>query len=1310
MSKECIQSDIELADSKNVIMYFKEEDNYFWNTSIVESFENCVAQQPNNIAVIFDDKTITYGELNARANKLAHYLQEIGVGPDVLVPVSLERTIEMIVVMMAILKAGGAYVPIDPSYPIDRILFMLNDIKASMVICSQASKNKLHSLKNTVFVEVDGDKKIDVETKSNANILLKPVEHQLAYIIYTSGSTGKPKGVMIEHRNVSAFIDWCKKEFGNSHFDIVYAVTSICFDLSVFEIFYPLCIGQKVRLLENGLYIQKYLDRDINVLINTVPSVIKTILSENLDLTNVNVINMAGEPVPPSLLNDLDTSAIEVRNLYGPTEDTTYSTVYRLKKGEAILIGQPKDYTKIYIVNEQQKIAIDGEPGEIYIGGAGLARGYYNRPDLTAEKFIANLFSESHGGRLYKTGDWAKRLPGGDIEYIGRIDDQVKIRGYRIELGEIENIIAQTKLIKQTVVVSRSNLDEKSLISYYIPDWEYVAKKEHELNLQQIETWKNVYQTEYENTNNVENINPEFNISGWMSSFSEEAISEDEMHEWVDDILKVIKPNTEESILEIGCGTGLIFYQLAGKVKQYYGTDFAESSVKEIQSRVQFGSRNFGNANFWVCPAHEVELPQGGVINTILINSVCQYFPSEEYMDQIIAKCILLLKGHGRIIIGDVRDVRLLHLFKTRLEIINFDDKTTLRELNWAAQQAALDEEELCFSPDYFYNLQSRFFEISNIDIQWKSVNSINEMSLYRFNVVISVNIETEHIVPAWIEWSDKSRREIINRLTEKDPIISLINAPNPRLWKEKLISDAIENQDISNLGELREILKKTDRETEHISKILTVAQANGYQYRLLIHEDKFKTNLILYKGNSDITGSIVNPYNKKSIAPGKRFTNIPLFPIIAVMIKKEIRSFLHQRIPNYMIPQDFIALEDFPLTSNGKIDRRFLSSRNDISLTSFTKYVSAKTILEEKLVTIWQELLGRGQIGILDNFFELGGHSLVAMRLIAAVRKKLQIEMTIRDLVSYPTISGLAICLQSESKGSQLLIPLRETGRKIPLYIVCGTGGTVFKFREFVELLDADQPVYGLQQPSVEQVEMFPETVQGIAAKYIDEILKLNPDGPYSLSGHCTGGIIAFEMAQQLTAAGFTVSLLAMFDTIIEQTHVHNSIAHHLSFKLKTILRSIWNKTKFQLYLSINHPKQLWEYKIKQAGSLMGYKSQELEYMNAFNEISAIYEKAAKDYKIQNYTGDMIAFYASENYYFIDRQNNVTYKKIIYSEKIKNAWNKFVRSVTIYNVEGEHSEMFEIVNGRKLAKLLQENLNEHNKEYNNLLFYIAEL
>ncbi|RBL90062.1 non-ribosomal peptide synthetase [Chitinophaga flava] len=418
--------------------------------TVIDLFEKQVSLTPDHIGLLYEGRSLSYSQINSTANRLAHYLRDVyGIGADDLVGIQLERNEWLVIALLGVLKSGGAYVPIDPAYPQERIEYIIADSRCKVVLDDRELQKFLLQ-----------EEKYDTE---NPGVSINSAD--LAYIIYTSGSTGRPKGVMITHSNVSAFIAWCREEFGGSAYEVVLAVTSICFDLSVFEIFFTLTSGKQLRILESGLAISGYLNSKESLLVNTVPSVVAHLLSEGADLSRVNVLNMAGEPIPANVIRQLDCERIAVRNLYGPSEDTTYSTIYRIHSADNILIGRPISNTKIYILGDNDHLQPVGVVGEICISGAGLARGYLNQPALTAEKFVSHPFIP--GERLYRTGDLGRWQPDGNIVYLGRKDDQVKVRGYRIELGEIETVLHRYPGVEAVVVTARAHGDgDKVLVAY----------------------------------------------------------------------------------------------------------------------------------------------------------------------------------------------------------------------------------------------------------------------------------------------------------------------------------------------------------------------------------------------------------------------------------------------------------------------------------------------------------------------------------------------------------------------------------------------------------------------------------------------------------------------------------------------------------------------------------------------------------------------------------------------------------------------------------------------------------------------------
>ncbi|WP_146180916.1 non-ribosomal peptide synthetase [Limnohabitans sp. 2KL-17] len=435
--------------------------------TIHQMFEAQAGKRPEATAAVHEDRHFSYGELNARANQLAHHLRGLGVGPEVRVGICVRRGLDMVVGLLGILKAGGAYVPLDPGYPGERLAFMLHDADPKVLLTQEALLPELPQYAGQVLCldrdwgrigQCAQDKPIDLAGPDD-----------LAYVIYTSGSTGRPKGVELCHGNATTFIAWCQQEFSAEEMRRVLASTSICFDLSVFELFTTLAMGGVVHVIDR--ITQQDLGSLGLTLVNTVPSAVDALLERGEFPARLRGLNVAGEALGAELVARVleREPQLRVRNLYGPSEDTTYSTWCRQGRGEQVTIGRPIANTQIYILDGHLAPVPIGVAGELHIGGAGLARGYLNQPELTAEKFIRNPFNPQAGARLYKTGDLARYLPDGKIEYLGRIDNQVKLRGFRIELGEIESALLQHEGVAQAVVaVCEDEPGDKRLVAYVV--------------------------------------------------------------------------------------------------------------------------------------------------------------------------------------------------------------------------------------------------------------------------------------------------------------------------------------------------------------------------------------------------------------------------------------------------------------------------------------------------------------------------------------------------------------------------------------------------------------------------------------------------------------------------------------------------------------------------------------------------------------------------------------------------------------------------------------------------------------------------
>ena len=447
---------------------------------IHDLFDEQALRTPEKTAVICRDQSLTYGGLRERAARLARHLRKLGVGAETVVAISMDRSLDMIVAMLAVLKAGGAYLPLDPGFPRERVAFMLNDSDAHVILTQMRLKDRFAD-SGAIVIGLDEAATDDDGSVASTALVSEPSASSLAYLMYTSGSTGTPKGVMVEHRNVVSFFAGMDRVIGTDA-GVWLAVTSISFDISVLELLWTLSRGFTVVLQtgEDGLgasgeySIAAQLTRHRVTHFQCTPTLARALIRAPETLSAMKLLRklfLGGEALPLSLANQLgETIGAEIFNMYGPTETTIWSTTHKLAKAAgSVPIGRPIANTRIYILDEYGAQAPIGDAGELHIGGAGVARGYWRRPDLTAEKFVVNTFQSGQREMMYRTGDLARFRDNGEIEFIGRTDQQVKIRGFRIELGEIETVLGAHPAVHEAVAVARRDqADNPQLVAYVV--------------------------------------------------------------------------------------------------------------------------------------------------------------------------------------------------------------------------------------------------------------------------------------------------------------------------------------------------------------------------------------------------------------------------------------------------------------------------------------------------------------------------------------------------------------------------------------------------------------------------------------------------------------------------------------------------------------------------------------------------------------------------------------------------------------------------------------------------------------------------
>jgi amino acid adenylation domain-containing protein len=978
--------------------------------SLAELFEAQVERTPQALAVADEKQRLSYAELEQRANQLASRLRREGVGCESLVAVCLERSVEMVVAVLGVLKAGGAYVPLDPSYPEARLRFMLTDTAAEVVLTEQHLAARLPSVgSKQLWLDAEREQ-LRAESETRPPRVSRP--ESLGYVIYTSGSTGRPKGVAIEQRSTVALLQWAQQVFRPKDLKAVLASTSICFDLSVFEMFLPLSVGGAVIVAQDALQLANadWMARSgVELsLINTVPSAMAELVRLGCLPASVRVVNLAGEPLSQTLVEQLyEQSGIErVYDLYGPTEDTTYSTYALRGVKEAATIGRPIANTQVYLLDSWLEPVPVGVAGELYLGGAGLARGYLKRPELTAERFIPNPYGP-RGTRLYRTGDLARYQRDGKLQYLGRRDQQVKLRGYRIELGEIEAALNEHPLVREAAVVIDGEGSDSRIVAHVVLDQESDNGEQTE----SLSQWQSIWDETYRH--DARSNDPRFNIIGWNNSYTGEPIPEREMREWVNGVAERVLALSPRKVLEIGCGTGLLLFQIAQSCSLYYGTDISEQALRYVKE--QFGPGEFDNVKLACGTADNLSNLSREEFDVVILNSVVQYFPSVDYFVHVLRNAIEVASPDGAIFLGDIRCLPLLRALQTEVQLHNVSDESTIGDLQQQIEKQIALEKELLIDPAFFRTLQQVWPEIARVEIQLKRGRHENELTKFRYDVILHLGkqLAPEADVDARYWGMELSTIEDLRDLlrTSQPELLTLKNVPNARLNASMKIVEALAGQPHSmKVDAFKALTAGFDRSSGVDPEgVWALEQELPYTVEITWPESG---SLDTFDVTCKRHGHAVHEVSRQVVREPNwtRFANQPLQSEASRDLSPLMRGFLAERLPDHMIPSVIRQWRELPLTTNGKVDRAALrASSISNKRSAATPFVSPETPLELSLASIWSEVLRIERIGTADNFFGMGGHSLLATQVVSRIRNRLGVNLPLQTLFKAPTVAELA-------------------------------------------------------------------------------------------------------------------------------------------------------------------------------------------------------------------------------------------------------------------------------------------------------------
>jgi amino acid adenylation domain-containing protein len=1046
---ETERQQVQLRFNDTAVSYPKDE-------CVHQLFEEQARKAPDSVALAFGTSALTYAELNAKANRLAHFLREKGVGPEVLVGIAAERSIEMVVGLFAVLKAGGAYVPIDPAYPSDRIEYMLKDSKVEILLTQENLLPLLPELDPTVLC-LDRDAAKWAQCPAD-NLDSGARADNLAYAIYTSGSTGRPKAAMNQHGAVVNRLRWMQETYGLDGADRVLQKTPFSFDVSVWEFFWPTMAGAVLVVAKpeghkDSAYLADLIARERITTVHFVPSMLQAFLDEPLaaGCAPLRRVICSGEALPYELCRRFFAifEAVELHNLYGPTEcavDVTALRCVRECLANPVPIGKPIANTKIYILGSGGQLAPIGVAGELHIGGIQVGRGYLNRPELTAEKFIRDPFSDEAQARLYKTGDLARWLSNGTIEYLGRMDFQVKIRGFRIELGEIESRLAEHPQVREALVLAREDRPgNKRLVAYVTPQRDQAASEEGDSSAEKVASWQAVYESTYTDLSGAE----EGLFSGWVSSYDGKAIAIDEMREWQASTVERILALRPRRVLEIGVGTGLLLHEIAPHCESYYGTDFSEKAVEYVRRKLAKHAEYRDRVHLSRRAAHELTDMPENAFDVVVVNSVIQYFPSAGYLTRVLRQAAALLGPGGAIFVGDVRNLQLHRQFRAAIQVKKAPESIDLPLLCRHLEQSLISESELLVDPNFFVAFAAEEAKFRGADIQIRRGRAHNELTRYRYDAILrtssSASSMGEVAADPWTVGATDLSALKEKLETERPASLRVVGIPNARLSAEAAVWKGLERGE--HVTRLKERLESHASAALDPERFYELGEELGYRVLLTWSGGgpAGSIDAIFWDSGRDSAGQCtrelaetVDTYRPK-VFPSRHlesYANTPDSKQAQNNLVQNLRAHLGTVLPEYMVPSAFVVLGAMPLNGSGKVDRKALPSP-DYTPAHEESCVAARTRTEAALVELVLAVLGLEQVSVTDNFFELGGHSLLATQLVSRIRRALDVDLPLRELFSTPVLADLAARID-ELKPASLedlpaAIPLLARGAPLP-------------------------------------------------------------------------------------------------------------------------------------------------------------------------------------------------------------------------------------------------------------------------------------
>ena len=986
--------------------------------TIMELVEAQAARTPNATAVVCGSERASYAEVNARANRLAHELVANAIGPEDIVGLALPRSVDLVIALLGVLKAGAAYLPLDPAgHPNSRLAFMLQDASPTCVIATRELAASLPPETRTVLLDEPATQAVLARRPArnpDDGARVRPVGgYTPAYVMYTSGSTGTPKGVIVEHAALATFAHGVSGVVPFAPGARHVAITTPAFDISILELLLPLCRGAEVIVaaadeVHDPVALTALVRRHEATSMQATPSYWSLLIRQDA-LPPLRAL-VGGEALTADLARALSSTARHVCNLYGPTEATIWASSHAIGERDLadgapgiVSIGRPLPSHGMYVLDQSLAPSPLGVPGELYISGQALARGYLRRVGLTATRFVANPYGLP-GTRMYRTGDLARWSSDGTLEFMGRVDYQVKIRGFRVELGEIEEALRAHELVDDAVVTLQENGPDKRLLGYVLRSESEAERTD--ATVARLREWQLLYDSVYAASHGFA---PDFDTVDWVSSYTGQPIPAVEMGQWVAEAVGRIGRLGAGDVIEVGCGTGLLLTRLAPACRRYVGVDFSPTAIAQLRRYVATRT-DLARVELREGLAHELAFLGDDAVDLVVLNSTVQYFPDVDYLVAVLKEAVRVTRPGGDIFVGGVRSLGLLRAFHTSVQLHKADADVPVPELRRRIRDAQRHEKELLVDPRLFDELARRWSKLGRVEKFPKTGAYDNEMSRFRYDVVLHLGEKQAAVAPPrWLIWDPAGDwRHGIEQALDRDPTttIGVRGLPDRRVSGSVQAARWLEDRDFDEqtAGDLR--AAPADVPGDDLASVLSLIEGR----RVPVSWNRF--------GDDGTYALIVNghwrPADGGAEASGayyRRYGNVPARGREGGDPGRVLQEHLRASLPEHMVPAVITVLPAWPLTPSGKVDRQALPSPE---YGSNSRYRPPQTWAEEMLCCIFADVLGADAVGADDSFFELGGHSLMAMRVITRLHDALGVSLPVGEFLERPTIAALAARLEA--------------------------------------------------------------------------------------------------------------------------------------------------------------------------------------------------------------------------------------------------------------------------------------------------------